>query len=320
MKSKFVSLRAPLCVSLSGEAILMSNKKIASSFLSVTPRNDTLFRDIDQIILNALREDAAFADVTTNCLIPSKHRSSARIIFKSTGIICGLKIAQKVFQTLDKNIKFKTRYKDGDTANRGAIIAEISGKTRALLAGERTALNFLSYLSGISTNTHQFVQAIRPFKTKILDTRKTTPGLRRLEKYAVHCGGGVNHRMNLKDMVLVKDNHREFIASWPETINKLRGANAPIEIDVDTIAQLKKILPLKPDFILLDNMKPSCVKMSVAIVKQRAGNKRPLLEASGGITLKNVRAYPRTGVDRISIGSLTMDRRAIDVSMEIQKS
>ena len=292
-------------------------------------------RGIKNIITQALREDAVFADITTNSLIPKHHQSRANILIKEEAIVCGLEIVKDVFKTLDRGVEFKVFFKDGSKVKKNTVVAVIKGKTRALLSGERVALNFLGHLSAIATLTHQFVQKVKPSKVKILDTRKTTPGLRILEKYAVLCGGGENHRSDLSEMVLIKDNHRHIIVSpskLRDVIQDLKKKTQKlIEVEVDSLRELREVLKASPDIILLDNMSPSQVKKVVNLVKrekrrlpelsvpthnwQRA--KQPLLEASGGITITNVSAFARTGVDRISIGSLTHSARAINVSMEI---
>ena len=290
---------------------------------------------IKSIITQALREDAAFHDITTNFLIPKDQQSTANILIKEEAIVCGLEIVKDVFKALDPNIQFKTLFKDGSRVKKNTVVAVVKAKTRALLSGERVALNFLGHLSGIATLTHQFVQKVKPSKVKILDTRKTTPGLRIFEKYAVRCGGGENHRGNLSEMILIKDNHRQVIGSLSklqECIRNLRRKTKKmIEVEVDSLLELREVLKASPDIILLDNMSPSQVKKVVNFVKKEKRRspelsvptdnwqrtKQPLLEASGGITITNVSAFARTGVDRISIGSLTHSARAINVSMEM---
>ncbi len=228
---------------------------------------------------------------------------------------------KEIFRQVDPKLRFQTKFRDGQHVKKGTVVATISGKTRSLLTAERTALNFLSYLSGIATQTSHYVQAIKPHKAKILDTRKTTPTLRLLEKYAVKCGGGENHRMNLEDMVLIKDNHlaaghKQF--SIAEAVHFFRSkTKRPIEVEVDTLKQLEEVLPANPDFILLDNMTPVQLKKAVQIVKRAKYKQKPLLEASGGVTLKTVQQIAASGVDRISIGALTHHHSGLNVSMEI---
>ena len=278
-------------------------------------------KNLNKLILQALREDAADKDITSDFLIPAAHTSSGAIIVKEDSVICGLTIAKKVFQKIDRNIRFQTKFKDGSKVERNTKIATLRGKTRSLLAGERTALNFLGYLSGIATNTHHYVKKIRRQKAKIYDTRKTTPGLRALEKYAVKCGGGYNHRHDLSELVLIKDNHRDAChpnLSIPQAVNAIRRrTKKTLEIEVDNLSQLKQALTAGPDLILLDNMTRAQIKKAVKLTRSMPRNKRPLLEASGGITLANVVNVAKMGVDRISIGSLTRSHKAIDVSLEL---
>ncbi len=273
----------------------------------------------DPIIRSALAEDHVRHDATTQRLIGVSQISSARIIFKEKAVVCGLAVVRRVFQELDKNIQCDFRCAEGKEVKKSATVLLVKGKTRALLAGERTALNFLGYLSGIATNARRYVQAVSSFKTTILDTRKTTPGLRELEKYAVRCGGAQNHRSNLEDMILAKDNHRSVCRRMTvaEIVKRLRqGKKKVIEFEVDTLSQFEQVLAAGVDIILLDNMNCAQMKKAVAL-RRKMGNKgRPLLEASGGIALENIKQIARTGVDRISVGALTHSRHSIDVSME----
>lgn len=275
----------------------------------------------DKIIAQAFQEDNIRQDVTTNVLVSPTKTSEGYILFKEDGVVCGIELAKQVFKKLDADVKFSVLVKDGIFVKKNTKIAKIKGKTRTLLSAERTALNFLGYLSGIATLTQAFVRQVKPYKAQILDTRKTTPSLRYLEKYAVKCGGGMNHRIDLKEMVLIKDNHRA--ACYKEmTIEEIitifrKKTKVPIEIEVDNLEQFKQALSVNPDFILLDNMTLVQMRKAVEWNKNRAQKKKVLLEASGGITLKNVHKVAQTGVDRISIGALTHSHKAIDVSMEI---
>lgn len=274
----------------------------------------------DPIIRKALEEDRVRHDVTTQRLIGPLEVSSARIVVKEKAVVCGLAVVRQVFQGLDKNVRCVFLCPEGKEAGKNVTVLTVQGKTRALLAGERTALNFLGYLSGIATNTRRYVRAVLPYKVAILDTRKTTPTLRELEKYAVRCGGAENHRSDLEDMILVKDNHRWACRrmSVAQMVKRLRkGTTKAIEFEVDTLAQFEQALAAGVDIILLDNM--NCVQMKKAVTLRNKNGKwrRPLLEASGGITLKNIEQVARTGVDRISVGALTHSRRSIDVSMEL---
>lgn len=280
-----------------------------------------MIKSIKRLIAIALAEDIGAGDITTNFLVPAQHRSHAYIIAKEDAVICGIDIAKLVFHQFDKSVLFNSLCRDGDHVKNGARLAQLSGKTRSLLTGERVALNFLGYLSGIATNTHNYVEKIRPFKTKILDTRKTTPRFRFLEKYAVRCGGGTNHRFNLNEMALVKDNHREVChpeISIQESVRMIRRRTKKlIEVEVDDLRQFEEALLARPDMILLDNMRARDIRRAVRIVRGIPKKQRPLLEASGGINLKTVKAFAATGVDRISIGSLTHTMKNVDISMEI---
>jgi nicotinate-nucleotide pyrophosphorylase (carboxylating) len=273
------------------------------------------------IIQLALAEDLGDGDITTNHLVSLKSQSKARLIAKADGIICGINLARDVFKAVNSKIVFRHLIKDGQLVRKGKIIAEISGSTRGLLSAERVALNLLSFLSGIATQTHLFVNQIKPYKTAIMDTRKTTPLLRQLERYAVRTGGGVNHRFNLGDMAMIKDNH--LISCRGQAINEVvshlkKKIKTTIEVEVDNLDQLKEILNSKADIILLDNMAPTQIVQAVKL--RNHAKSRILLEASGGITLKNVKQYAATGVDRISIGALTHTRHALDISMELLPS
>jgi len=278
-------------------------------------------RALNHLIKQALHEDAAHKDITTNSLIPANQISQAIVIIREKAIICGLKVIEQVFKAQDPHIRFQAIHADGRKVKRNTIVAKLKGKTRALLTAERVALNFLGHLSGIATNTHQFVQKTHSTKVRILDTRKTTPGLRLLEKYAVKCGGGYNHRSDLSDLVLIKDNHRDAChprLSIAEAIQcTKRKTRKTIEIEVDTLKQFKEALIANPDMILLDNMSCAQLKKAVAIARKIPNKKRPILEASGGITIRNVAQVARTGIDCISIGSLTHTFNGIDVSLEL---
>jgi nicotinate-nucleotide pyrophosphorylase (carboxylating) len=285
-------------------------------------RDDMKPEYVHTIVQLALAEDLGEGgDITSNNLIPLKSRSKARLIAKADGVICGINLAREVFKTLNSKIIFHALIKDGKTVRRGDIIAEVSGSTRSLLSGERVAVNFLSFLSGIATQTSLFVKEAKPYKADIMDTRKTTPLLRQLERYAVRTAGGVNHRFNLNDMVMIKDNHR--IACKGQDMctvidNLKKKIKTKIEVEVDNLDQLKEILHSKADIILLDNMLPKQISRAVRLRNQAKSHL--LLEASGGITLKNVKQYAATGVDRISVGAFTHSRQVLDMSMEFTLS
>jgi nicotinate-nucleotide pyrophosphorylase (carboxylating) len=269
------------------------------------------------IVQLALAEDIGEGDITTDNLIPLNSRSQACLISKGDGVLCGVNLAREVFKTLNPKITFRALINDGQSVHRGETIAEISGPTRGLLSGERVAINLLSFLSGIATQTRLFIDKIKPYKVDIMDTRKTTPLLRQMERYAVRSAGGVNHRFNLNEMAMIKDNHRVICEGqgMNEVIKNLKKKiKTKVEVEVDNLNQLKEILNSRVDIILLDNMTPQQVAQAVRIC--RRAKTRALLEASGGITLKNVRQYAATGVDRISVGALTHFRQVLDISME----
>jgi nicotinate-nucleotide pyrophosphorylase (carboxylating) len=272
---------------------------------------------IQKYVLSALREDNFRHDLTSRVLISPSHHSKAEIIFKEEGILCGIECSREAFRLTDSRVLFKSSLRDGAKVKKGTVVARIHGRTLALLTAERTALNFLGYLSGIATQTARYVQAIRPFKSKILDTRKTTPTMRVLEKYAVQCGGGTNHRFSLSDMILVKDNHLKAASiSFAKMVPLYKKTKLPIEIEVETFAQLKHVLKVEADIVLLDNMSIDQLRKVVQYVRKAKIRKKPLLEASGGITLDNVKRVAATGVDRISIGALTHTHKSVDVSLE----
>jgi len=278
-------------------------------------------KEIAGIVKQALKEDIAQGDITTNTLIPKDLNSKAEIILKAPGVVYGFAAAHEAFKCLDPHVHFKALVPEGKYLPKGVPIASIRGKTRALLSAERVALNFLSYLSAIATKTYAYVQQVRPFKVSILDTRKTTPTLRHLERLAVQAGGGVNHRLNLNSMVMIKDNHLAIcpLKHIPTIIDRCKlKKDMAVELEVTTLAQLKEALASNVDIVLLDNMMPSMVRKAVNI-KDKV-NPRVLLEASGGIVLQNVRKYAATGVNRISIGDLTHTRQGIDMSLEIYTS
>ena len=277
--------------------------------------------EINRIIEMALREDTARNDVTTNSLIDPRQIARAEIVVRQEAVVCGLDIVQRVFQKLDKSVKLRFFCKEGEKVRKDTRILLLKGKTRALLSGERTALNFLGHLSGVATAARQYVEAIYPCRTKILDTRKTTPGLRVLEKYAVRCGGAFNHRRNLQEMVIIKDNHRTACRQDQSIVGMVshlrRITRKVVEVEVDTLPQFQEALEAGADVILLDNMTAVQIQKAVQMRGRMKKRPSPLLEASGGITLQNVRRMAQTGVERISIGALTNSHRFVDVSMEL---
>ena len=263
----------------------------------------------------ALEEDlGAAGDITTEATIAASAKGEARIVAREAGVIAGLDLAREAFATLDARAKFEPLVADGDPVEAGATLARIAASTRAILSAERVALNFLGHLSGIATLTARYVAAVEGTDARIACTRKTTPGLRALEKYAVRVGGGVNHRFGLYDAVLVKDNHIAAAGGIAKALAALRaraGHMVKIEVEVETLAQLKEALRYKIDAVLLDNMDASTLKAAVGIVSGRV-----LTEASGGVSLETVRGIAETGVDLISVGALTHSAKRLDLSLE----
>ncbi|HLD88085.1 MAG TPA: carboxylating nicotinate-nucleotide diphosphorylase [Candidatus Omnitrophota bacterium] len=273
--------------------------------------------DVKKIVSLALSEDIGRGDVTTDALVPRGRKAAVHVVFRSPGVVCGLRLAAMAFKLLDPKVRFKSLVRDGVFLSKPGPIARIEGPARAILTGERVALNFLGRLSGIATLTRKFVQKVRPYQTVILDTRKTIPLLRTLERYAVRCGGGTNHRFDLGVAVLIKDNHRAFCSpamSIPAMVSRVRKKSGRIEVEADNMKQVRAALDSSADIILLDNMSQGQTRKAVLLRdRMRPGVH---LESSGGITLANVRAYAAAGVERISIGALTHSSKAVDVSLE----
>lgn len=271
---------------------------------------------VDNIIKTALLEDINYLDTTTDYLIDEEQENTARFLAKADGVLCGIDVALRVFTILqEQGFEAKVYKHDGDVLEKGDIIAEIHGKTRTLLKGERTALNLLQHMSGVATATRQAVKAVEGTNVSIADTRKTLPGLRPLQKYAVTVGGGRNHRYNLSDAAMLKDNHVDAgggIASAVAKLKKKLGHMTKIELEVRNLDELGQALEAGVDVIMLDNM--SCEEMREAV---EITNGRALLEASGGITAETLRAIAETGVDIISMGALTHSVTAFDISLKI---
>ena len=270
---------------------------------------------INKIIEQALLEDIGTGDITSESIVPSDLKAKGIIKTSEEGIVAGLNITSLVFKKLDSEIIFQEKIKDGTKVTRGKVLAEITGSARTILKGERVALNFLQRMSGIATITSKFCQEIEGFPVRIVDTRKTTPGLRILEKYAVSMGGGHNHRFGLYDAVLIKDNHIAVAGGIRPAVDSVRkqiSHTVKIEVEVENLSQLQDALRVKADIIMLDNMDLDTMEEAVKIAKGKA-----LIEASGGITLGKVRKIAQTGVDLISIGSLTHSVKSLDISMEI---
>jgi nicotinate-nucleotide pyrophosphorylase (carboxylating) len=271
-------------------------------------------REIDLIVRRALDED--LPDITSEAIFESGDRGRAHVLMKASGILAGLAFAERTFAAIDPSAAFISKQKDGDEVAVGEVVAEVGGSVVGLLAGERTALNLMQRASGIATATRRYVDAVRGTKAGIYDTRKTAPGLRALDKYAVRCGGGHNHRIGLYDMFLIKNNHVDRAGSITAAVERVRSKRMAQEImvEVRNRAELDEALALRPDFILLDNMSPAEMRAAVEHVAGAVP-----LEASGGITIDNVREIAETGVDRISIGALTHSVVALDISLRIQR-
>jgi nicotinate-nucleotide pyrophosphorylase (carboxylating) len=271
-------------------------------------------REIDQIVRRALDED--LPDITSEAIFEAGDRGRARFLMKASGILAGLAFAERTFAAIDHSAAFVAKCRDGDEVVAGDVVAEVSGSVVGLLAGERTALNLMQRASGIATVTRRYVDAVRGTRAGIYDTRKTAPGLRALDKYAVRCGGGQNHRIGLYDMFLIKNNHIDRAGSITAAVERIRSKSMPqkIMVEVRNRAELDEALALRPDFILLDNMSPSDMRSAVEHVSGTVA-----LEASGGITVDNVREIAETGVDRISIGALTHSVVALDISMRVMQ-
>ena len=267
--------------------------------------------DIKDIIKRALKEDIGERDITTTAIIPKNKYVKALLLAKEDCVVCGLGIAAEVFKVKDKNIRFKPLILDGQKIRKGRVIARIFGRAQSILIAERVALNFLSLLSGVATKTREYVDKVRPYKVKILDTRKTLPGLRILEKYAVRIGGGYNHRMKLDEMVMIKDNHLKALGGLRRLPRVPKGYLS--EIETKNLQEFKQALKLKPDIIMLDNMQSGQIKRAVML---RKGIK-PKIEVSGNVNLNNVREIAKAGPDMISVGALTHSVKAIDISLEI---
>ena len=278
-----------------------------------------------QLIQDALKEDIGSGDITTSSVVGKSRQGKFIIISNEPCVVCGMVLAENCFELLDNDVHFRPMVKDGARIQKGKVIAHIQGRCYGVLLAERTALNFLGWLSGTSTLTDKFVNAVKSYKAQIMDTRKTIPALRYLQKYAVKIGGGKNHRMGLYDQILIKDNHLA-ITDVAEAIKKARKygpKNKKIEIETKSLSDFKKALALDPDIIMLDNMKISDIKEAVHLrnshrIKQQDVGFKTLLEVSGNVNLNNVEEIASCGVDRISIGALTHSAPAIDFSLKAE--
>ena len=274
---------------------------------------------LEEIIQRALDEDIQSGDVTTQAVIPDSVFGKGKFLVKANGIIAGLNVAKNVFEMVDVRIDFKVLILDGGKVKVGDIVAEVEGKASSILTAERTALNFLQRMSGIATLTNTFVEKIKHTKAKILDTRKTVPGLRLLDKEAVRLGGGKNHRIGLFDMFLIKDNHIEIAGSITNAVEACRNfqqkknLNLKIEVETKNLEEVKEALTCNVDVIMLDNFKTEMMKNAVTLI-----NGKCLIEASGNINVDNVKEVAETGVDYISVGALTHSVKALDISLEVE--
>jgi nicotinate-nucleotide pyrophosphorylase (carboxylating) len=272
-------------------------------------------QDIERVVTTALAEDLGAGDATTLALVPEDARCRAELLLEEPGVVCGVPVAAAVFRALDPSVTVEAKLDEGDAiSDTPALVAVVEGPARAILSGERVALNLLGRLCGIASLTRRFVELTDGTPTEILDTRKTTPGLRALEKYAVRCGGGRNHRAGLYDGVLIKENHIRIAGGIGAALAALNGhaAGLPVEIEAETLAQVREAVAAGAPRILLDNMTPEQVREAVTEVAGRAE-----LEASGGMSLATLRAYAETGVDFVSVGALTHSARSLHVSLEV---
>jgi len=271
--------------------------------------------EVNNIIENALSEDIKTGDITTNSIISEQIIAIASMTAKDNGVIAGLDIAKLVFEKLDPNIKWTSKFSDGDKVKIGDLIVKIEGSYRSLLTGERLALNLLQRMSGIASETEKYVSEVSGSKVKILDTRKTVPGLRILDKYAVKMGGGTNHRIGLYDMAMIKDNHIKTAGSISKAVLLVRSniaSEIKIEVETTNITEVKEAIQAKADIIMLDNMSNKAMSEAVLIINNKA-----LVEASGNMNISRLKAVAQTGVDFISIGALTHSVKALDISMNI---
>lgn len=273
---------------------------------------------IDAIVQLALAEDIGTGDITTNATVPATATARGTFLAKASGVLSGLDVTAAVFRAVDPDVRFEAQMRDGDTFEPGDVLALVSGPARSVLTGERVALNFLQRLSGVATATSRYVDAVRGTRARIIDTRKTTPGMRLLEKAAIRDGGGHNHRVGLSDGILIKDNHLAAIGSDSirrsiEAARDLAPHTLKVEVEVTSLGQLEEALQARADIIMLDNMDPETMRKAVDQVRGKA-----LLEASGGINFETVRAVAETGVDLISVGALTHSAPAVDISLQFE--
>lgn len=270
---------------------------------------------VEEHVKNALKEDIGFGDITTDYLVPKNERIIAKLNTREDGILCGIDIVETVFKTLSNEVKIQKFFKDGDKIKKGDTLAVIEGPARAVLIGERTALNYIQRLSGIATETNKYQVAIGDNKARITDTRKTTPGFRMFEKYAVYTGGARLHRFNLSDCVMIKDNHIQYAGSITNAVNKIRehlSHTHKIEIECDTIEQVKEAINAKADIIMLDNMNCDLMKQCVELIGDKA-----LIEASGNVTIDTIGNIAKTGVDVISSSAIVAKAKTLDIALDM---
>jgi nicotinate-nucleotide pyrophosphorylase (carboxylating) len=277
-------------------------------------------KQIEEVVERALAEDLGWGDVTTQAVIPPELWGKASIVAEASGVLAGAEVARMVFHRVDPSLRFELLIPEGSRVQPGDVIAKVEGRVASILKAERVALNFLQWLSGIASETHRYVEAIKGLNTRIMDTRKTTPGLRFLEKYAVRVGGGYNHRLHLGNGVLIKDNHLAALhgqgMGLGEVIARAKqkaSQNLKVEVEVKTAEEAREAADAGADIVMLDNMGLKEMRRAVELVRGRA-----LLEASGGITLDNVRQVAETGVDFISVGALTHSPKALDISLDLE--
>lgn len=278
--------------------------------------NELELKAAQTLIELALREDVGDGDITTDNIIPAETRRKAKMVAKADGVVAGLPVAEMVFRSLDKQLAWNVLTPEGSRVKKGDVMVEFEGTYRALLTGERTALNFLQRMSGIATMSAKYADAVKDFKTVILDTRKTLPGFRMLDKYAVKTGGASNHRIGLYDMAMIKDNHIEVAGGITKAVNAVRSNIKPgiqIEVETTTLAQVQEAIDAGADIIMLDNMNTETMKKGVELIAGRAK-----VEASGNMTLERLREVAATGVDFISIGALTHSVSALDISQRLE--
>ena len=278
--------------------------------------NELELKAAQTLIELALKEDVGDGDITTDNIIPAESRRKAKMVAKADGVVAGLPVAEMVFRKLDANLVWEVKTPEGSRVKKGDVMVEFEGTYRALLTGERTALNFLQRLSGIATMSAKYADAVKDFKTVILDTRKTLPGFRMLDKYAVKTGGASNHRIGLYDMAMIKDNHIEVAGEITKAVEAVRSKIKPgilIEVETTTLEQVQEAIDAKADIIMLDNMDNETMKKGVELIAGRAK-----VEASGNMTLERLREVAATGVDYISIGALTHSVSALDISQRLE--